>query len=150
MRSTSLLLLATLVFLTGCTKELRVENVSFGAFDGVGSGSITFKETKLFSKAEESEYGWTFSIQEPPPSLTLKEVVSGPHGVVWDALRNTPGIEWSDDGRTVAITKVIQKPSSRLSFHNWATTASDPIGTYHAKLYIEGKLVAETDFVVSQ
>lgn len=152
MRRTSLLLLATLTVLIGCTKDLSVENVSFGELTGIGSEKVTLRVTNVFTKADEANFGWVFKIQEPPASLTLKEVVSGPRGVVWEAPQDATGIEWFDDGRTVALTKVIYKPrpSAHHFFTNWAITASDPIGTYHAKLYVEGKLVGEADFVVSQ
>ena len=150
MRTTQSLLVFLICSLSvGCSREIGVTDVQFGSFAGVGTNNLVFRAERTLTKAREVNFGWAFSMANPPEKLTLREVVTGPDGVIWVASSDSSGIEVSDGGKTVSVTKTISKPNSPFLFHHWSISPADPAGMYRATLYIEGQVAREISFVVS-
>lgn len=142
-----LLLLSLLIF--GCSKGIGVTDIQFGTFSGVGTHKVSFRANTTLLKSQEPIFGWAFSISNPPETLHIREVITGPEGSSWEAPPDKNGYELSDAGRTVSITKTISHPGSLFMFHHFAISATDPSGPYSAKLFLNNKLVKEVSFVVS-
>lgn len=144
----SIIFAITCAFALGCSNEIGVSDVQFGTFTGVGSTTIKFKAGNTLSKSDEAVYGWFFSMKNPPKEITIKEVIEAPIGGSWSVPPSARGIDITNDGKTVSVTKTISNPGSPFLFHHWSVSSTDPIGNYKAALYVEGQLVKEVDFAV--
>lgn len=98
--------------------------------------------------SDETEVGWAFSMQNPPASLTVTEIIEGPIATVWEAPSGAKGVRISEGGRVARVETVFTNPGSLLLIHNWAITRSDPLGQYKATLIIDWKEIKRAGFLV--
>jgi hypothetical protein len=145
-----LFLLLIFLFISACSNKVEVSNADFGLFSGVGSKAIQFNPEKTFSRnLKNAHYGWhvSFKIKKYPKEITIREVIEAPIVMHWDFLPDA-GIEISSDGKSISSTRTISVTDPELWFHNWQLEPKDPLGTFKAKLYIDGKQVSEKNFAI--
>jgi len=147
--TSSLIFISIALVISACSGDIGVSDVQFGSFSGVGTSFITFQAAGSLSRKQEPHFGWAFSMKNPPKELTVREVIEGPAGAMWESPNNSPEVQVTDGGKTARVTKTISKPASPLLFHNWSISNSDPIGKYRASLYIDGKLIRQVEFNVT-
>lgn len=151
MTSKLLLLAVSIAFLgSGCFSEAQVDDVQFGAFSGIGESAVEFRATTAISKRDSHHFGWLVSLRSQSGQVTLREVVEGPLGTHWEAPAGRPEVQVSNEGRTATVTREFLDVGSTLAFHNWVISDSDPVGTYTASLYVNGKRVSDRTFVVRE
>lgn len=150
MRVLQLFLCASIaISISACSSDVGVTDVQFGSFSGVGSGTVTFRATTTFSKGQDVQFGWAFSMKNPPQQISVQEIVEGPPGTVWEAPPTASEVQVTDGGRTATVTKNFSKPGSPFLFHNWSISESDPLGKYKAALLINGKQIRQVEFQVT-
>lgn len=144
------LLTAFILANTGCTPKAEVENAYFGRFTGVGSGEVVFSQTNSLSRKSENHYGWAVSVKNSPSQIVVKEEIETPTPAQWEIPLNSKTIQLSSDGKTVSATQTIPLKGQTFLFHNWSLSHTDPLGTYTATLFVEGKKVSEVHFIVTE
>lgn len=138
------------LLVSGCFNEAQVEDVRFGAFSGVGKSAVEFRATTALSKSDGLHFGWLFSLRGQSGQVKVREVVEGPLGTRWKAPAGLPEVQVTNDGRTATVTRDFSDIRSPFAFHNWAISDSDPVGTYKASLYVNGKRVSDLTFEVGE
>lgn len=136
------------LLISACSGDIGVSDVQFGTFS-VSSSSVAFRAESTLSKEREPIFGWVFSMKNPPQELTIREIVEGPIGTKWESPPNSPEVQVTDGGRIAQVTKYISRPGSPFLFHHWSISNLDPVGRYKASLYIDGKLIRQVDFEVT-
>jgi len=136
------------IFVSACSGDIGISDVQFGSFVA-GDSSIAFRAKNSFSREQEPIFGWVFSMKNPPQEFTIREIVEGPTGTIWEAPPSTPEVQVTDGGKTAQVAKVVLGPSSPFLFHHWSISNTDPIGKYKASLYVDGKLIRQVEFEVT-